>query len=525
VERRGANRPAPLLFFALASGTRLAYFTLVRGRLLSLCFLSLAACSETRGPAGSDVAVFGAAYGQDPIALRVGRGGGRVRAYQYPRLDSLIWTSTQSIGAQARVLAFDPENGLEAYVDRSGVPGWVDLRVGTVKPSRTTKGSIVTSTDAWSIFGVTRDTLIRRSTPSGEWEFLVPEPVRGLFPGGDGGLIVLTSTDATSMLRRLRPPERSIIDSATVPTPDHVVMSPLGDRLYLAFGREVAALNASTFDETARVRFDGAVIALTTTPSGDRVFVATEQSTEIAILDRYSGEQSEAIHLPGRARELRIDPLGRLLLARPDTGDSVWVIDVGTNRRVTTLPTPWRADLPNVAPDGAVATVAGRDVHFTVPGHDRPRIIVRDGAQEIWHFVFWNGFRPRAPGLDLPVVFPVDTLYYAEPVSDSLAPPVLLPVDTTTAGVQQVVPPDTTLRAPPVRTVWSVQLAAVLSEDRAREIARAIRVDGVQPRVIVATVDGTRVYRVVMGPFSSRAEADRVGRESGRDYWVFEGVP
>ena len=46
-----------------------------------------------------------------------------------------------------------------------------------------------------------------------------------------------------------------------------------------------------------------------------------------------------------------------------------------------------------------------------------------------------------------------------------------------------------------------------------------------RPRVVVATVDGTRVYRVVMGPFSSRAEADRIGRQSGRDYWVFEGVP
>jgi cell division septation protein DedD len=76
-----------------------------------------------------------------------------------------------------------------------------------------------------------------------------------------------------------------------------------------------------------------------------------------------------------------------------------------------------------------------------------------------------------------------------------------------------------------VSTVWSVQVAAVLSEERAREIARTIRVDGVQPRVIVSAVDGARVYRVVMGPFPTRAEADRVGRQSGRDYWVFEGVP
>ena len=498
---------------------------LVRGRLLSLSVLALAACSDTRGSAGSDVATFGAAYGQDPIALRVRRGGGPVRAYQYPRLDSLIWTSTQSIGSEARVLGFDPENGLQAYVDRAGVPGWVDLRVGTVKPSRASRINILTSTDGWSIFGVSRDTLIHRSTPSGEWEYKIQEPVRGLFPAADGGLIVLTSNDATSMLRRLRPPERSILDSATVPTPTFTAMSPLGDRLYMAFGSEVAALNTSTFDEVARVRFDGPVVALTTTPSGDRVFVATEASRDISILDRYSGELTEAIRLPGPTKDLRIDPLGRLLLARPDTGDSVWVIDVGTNRRVTTLLTPWRDDLPNVAPDGAVATVVGRDVHFTVPGHDRPRIIVRDGGQEIWHFVFWNGFRPRAPGLDLPVVFPIDTFYYAEPVTDSLATPVPTPVDSIPTRPQQVVPADTTSRTPPVTTVWSVQIAAVLSEDRAREISQSVRVDGVQPRVVVATVDGTRVYRVVMGPFSSRAEADRIGRQSGRDYWVFEGVP
>jgi hypothetical protein len=494
----------------------------VRGRLLSLSILALAACSDSRGSAGESVAAFGAAYGQDPIALRVARGGGPVRAYMYPRLDSLIWSSTQSVGAQTRVLAFDPENGLEAFVDRGGIPGWVDLRVGTVKQSRTSKLAVMASMDAWSIFGVTGDTLIRRSTPSGEWEFAMSRPVRGLFPLPDGGLIALTSDDATSILTRLRPPERTIIDSAVVPAPSHSVISPLGDRLYLAFGRELAALNASTFEETARVRFDAPVIALTTTPSGDRVFVATEGSREIAILDRYSGERSEAVRLPRATKELRIDPLGRLLLARPDTGDSVWVIDVGTNRVVTTLPSVWRLDLPNVGPDGAVATIAGRDVHFTVPGHDKPRMIVRDGTNEIWHFVFWNGFRPRAPGLDLPVVFPVDTLYYAEPI-DSLATPVPTPVESL-ATRPQVVPADTS-RTPPATRVWSVQVAAVLSEDRAREIARTIRVDGAQPRVIVSAVDGARVFRVVMGPFPTREEADRVGRLSGRDYWVFEGVP
>ena len=110
------------------------------------------------------------------------------------------------------------------------------------------------------------------------------EPVRALFPVPDGGLIVLSSTGDRSTLRRLRPPERTIMDSATIATPTFTAMSPLGDRLYLAYGSDVAALNATTFAEVARVRFAGPVTALATTPSGDRVFVATEGS-RTSILD------------------------------------------------------------------------------------------------------------------------------------------------------------------------------------------------------------------------------------------------
>ncbi len=493
----------------------------MRGRLLSISLLlGLAACAD-RGPAGEDVAAFAAAYGQDPIALRVALRGGPVRAYLYPRLDSVIWTSTQSVGAQAQVLAFDPENGLEAYTDRAGVPGWIDLRVGTIRPSRASKLALVTSADAWSIFGVVRDTLIHRSTPSAEWELPVPHRVTRLFPARDGTLMALYADDDRGTILKLRPPERTAVDSATIPLPTHVLMSPLGDRLYLAFGRDVAVLNAATLDEVGRVRFDAPVSSMIATPSGDRVFVVTEGSHDVALLDRYSGERVESIRMPGLPRELRMDAFGRLLLARPDSGDSVWVINVGTNRLVATLPTTWRADLPTVAPEGSVATIPDRDVHFTLPGQAKPRIIVRDGAAETWHFVFWNGFRPRAPGLDQPVVFPVDTMSFASPVRDSTFFPPLRPDTQPTRPAAPVV--DSAVRAVP--TQWTVQLAAVLSEERAREIARAVRVDGAQPRVVASSVDGARVYRVVMGPYSSKLEADRVGKLSGRAYWVFEGVP
>lgn len=497
----------------------------MRGYLFLLSILAVAACAD-RGPAGESDASIVTTYGQDPIALRVARGGGMVRAYQYPRLDSLIWTSTQPIGAQARVLAFDPENGLEAYIDRNGVTGWVDLRVGSVKRGGEDRVVRALSTDAWSIYSVVRDTIVHRSTPSGEWEMRVAGGVHSVFPLKDGNLVLVALQGDEARLMRLRPPESKLSDSALVPAPTLAAMSPLGDRMYLSYGSELVALDARTFNEIARVRFDGDINALVTTPSGDRVFVASEGEPRIAILDRYSGEQTEGIAVPGPVRELRVDPLGRLLLARPDSGDSVWVVSIGTNRLVATLPTTWRDDLPTVAPDGSVATIPERDVHFTRPGQDKPRIIVTAGGGEIWHFVAWNGFRPRAPGLDKPVVFPEDSMVFGSPVPD------LTPVAPSSPGVA---PPATVLPpaveeppAPPATTrrdQFSVQVAALLSEERAREVAREVRVEGLQARVVTSTADGVRIYRVVLGPYATRAEADRAGRLSGKNYWVFEGVP
>jgi cell division protein FtsN len=66
----------------------------------------------------------------------------------------------------------------------------------------------------------------------------------------------------------------------------------------------------------------------------------------------------------------------------------------------------------------------------------------------------------------------------------------------------------------------------LLSEQRARELASQIRVAGQSPRVIASPRDGATVYRVVMGPFPTREEADRAARESKQQsYWIYEGAP
>jgi cell division protein FtsN len=70
-----------------------------------------------------------------------------------------------------------------------------------------------------------------------------------------------------------------------------------------------------------------------------------------------------------------------------------------------------------------------------------------------------------------------------------------------------------------------VQFAAALTEKLAHDVAALIKVDGMTPRISTTTRAGKTMYRVTLGPFQSRAEAERVGKASGQTYWIFEGAP
>jgi DNA-binding beta-propeller fold protein YncE len=81
----------------------------------------------------------------------------------------------------------------------------------------------------------------------------------------------------------------------------------------------------------------GGARAVAFSPSGHRLYVALQRG-DIRVLDRLSGEALETIELPGSARELRMHFYGQWLLARPETGDSVWVVDLTTNQVAGTVP-------------------------------------------------------------------------------------------------------------------------------------------------------------------------------------------
>jgi cell division septation protein DedD len=335
---------------------------------------------------------------------------------------------------------------------------------------------------------------------------------------------VLTDADDATRLLRLRPPNDAIADSATLPRAGPATLAPVGDRAYLVSGMELFGIAPNELERREHYRTESDIVAIAPTPSGDRVFVATQGTAGLHVVDRYAAQMKPSVLLPGAVSDLRMDPLGRYVLAKSETGDSAWIVSISDAAIVGTIATTWREDLPTVVLDGTIATLHGNDLAFVDPRSGKTVRTADGGADHLWFFVRWNGFRPRAQGIDEPVSFSYDRGDTAVPPLDSAA---VLP-----RSAADSLPPPVVVERPaapepvaPRSRGWTVSFAAVLSLERAREIAATISVDGSRPRVVTGETAGTTVYRVVLGPFETREAADRVGRSSRHSYWIFEDVP
>ena len=459
--------------------------------------------------------------GPDALVLRVPREGGLVRVHAYPAVDSVVWTSHQAAPAVDQVLGFDAEGGLASFVDRAGVPGHIDFRLGEVRRAAPrTRLSNATSADGHTIFGVTSDGSVVRYTPTGSWSFKPPRPARAVFPQTDGSLIVLAGAPQEAVLWKVFPPETELLDTAVVPDVRRTLRTQVGDRLYLAVdGGGLAGVRTRNLDVVVRdVPLQGPVEALVATPSGDRVYVLTKDTKGVRVYDRYRERIAATIDLPAQPADLRMDPVGRFLLVRAAEGDSAWVVALADDRLVGRFQTAWRADLPFVGLDGSVVTAVGRDAVIVDASTLSASRRLPGGAGDFWYPFRWAGFRQQEP-LGGPVA------------SDSARrDSTLVQAETAIANAASgVAPPDTGLAGrgwgaqPSVGYI--VSFAALLSEDRARETAERIMVGDERPRVQPTPRNGSTIYRVILGPYATREQAERVGRASGQPYWVYEAQP
>lgn len=499
--------------------------------LLALA-LVLAACSGSeRGddPAASDSPTVMSAGGTDRLLLRFPRAGGPVRAFAYPRVDSLVWTSRAALPSVDRVLGFDSDAGSVAALDTKGVPLRVDLRTGDLARETKAKLSYVASQDGNAIYGVAVDGTIRRLTPEGEWRFKPPSSPRELFPQADGGLLVVADARNGTTVWRMHPPQESLVDTARLPRAQRAIGTPLGDRLYFTVDTGLIGVRARDLAPVPSVRVPQPIRAAVTTPSGDRIYLLTAGSPDLVVVDRYAEEIAARITLPDTSRDLRMDPTGRFVLARAAKKDSAWVVAVATDTLVGRVATAWREDLPLVTPDGSLALLRGADVVLVDAQSLETVRRVAGGGRDLWYFIEWNGFRPRSASLDEPVQFegmdstPPDSGDTLDPFAVTPSPDSLTPrPDSAVAPPRDTTPPP----PPPVTSPgFTVQFAALRNEQAANATASEILADGQRAHVVHTTQGGLDIWRVVLGPYPTREIAEQAARKAGRSYWIYEGRP
>ena len=135
----------------------------------------------------------------------------------------------------------------------------------------------------------------------------------------------------------------------------------LGDLVAVAADSAVILYEPQAKQPVRVLPVSGGARAVVFSPSGHRLYVARGKG-DIQVFDRFGNEALETIGLPGPARDLRSDLYGSWLLARPEKGDSVWVVDATTSRFIGGVAAKWGTDLPAVVGSRTLLVRAGADV-------------------------------------------------------------------------------------------------------------------------------------------------------------------
>lgn len=492
----------------------------------ALAFALLAGCGERVPPENQPLPELTSRGGPEVVVLRVTRDGGFPRAYRWPTIDVPAWTGAERLPPIQRLLAFDDGSGSLTFVAEDARAGRVDLRTGRFTVTEAPL-ALADSHDGTTLVGFTEGGRLWRATPNAEW--MGPATHADTAFALRNGHVVLVGheRDATRLIR-VRPQSDVPYDTLEIPLTTGVVQTLGGDRLFARTAHGAVAVDTRTWTLARAPRLGDEAIAIAPTPSGDRAFILSHDGRTIHVWARFAERWVGEIELGRPATALRMDPMGRFLLARSELGDSASVISVPTLQFVRTLATDWRGDLPTFAADGSLLVLRDDDVHVMDPVTGARKRRVRGAARDIWMFVRWDGFRPRDSSLDLPATFEteiaVDSAADAEKIDSLLAAHAEIVERERLDSIARATARPRATRDTAAQS-FTLSFASLLSESAARALAERIRVDGRPPRIVAGSRDGITIYRVVMGPYPTREAAEAAGQKSGVPFWVFAGLP
>jgi hypothetical protein len=412
--------------------------------------------------------------------LRVAHAGGLAQLYRVPALEPSAWKAEEKLPPTERPVGVDQEQGLVYVLDGKRNLVALDLETrrihtyleGVRHAALGPDGALYTVDSASAVTQLVRQVPVRfRSKLQGD-----PAELHGTMAGTllarIGG-----KRPALELLGSDQPP-------TSVPLPDgHIASSYWGDLVAVAADSAVVIYPLQGKGTPHSFRVSGHARATLFSPSGHRIYVARDRD-DLVVFDRFAGEQLGTIELPGPARDLRGDAYGRWIMVRPIVGDSVWIVDVGTGRYLGSAATEWDNDLPTVAAPATLLTRNGRDVvaHDLAAKGMPESGRVEGGAGDFWMTVAW---RPPQEG---------ETVVAA---------------DSTLTGGR-----DTTGAA----TIF-LQVSSSQNPTWANELSDKLRSAGL-PASVLAPKRSDEAYRVVLGPYPTREQAESTGRKIGMPSFI-----
>ncbi len=418
--------------------------------------------------------------------LRIPRDGGTARLYRVPTLEPSAWKLGDKLPALERTLGVDPEQGFVFLLDKKRNIVALDLETRRLRPSLEQvrqatvgpDGALYAVDTASNVVQVVRRTPVRfRNKLQGS-----PRELHGTM----GGMLVARLAGDDPRLEVLgsdRPP-------ATFPVAEGPqALSFWGDLVAVAADSAVVLYEVEGDSDGDRDRVSipvsGSAKAALFSPSGHRIYVA--RATEgLLVLDRVSGEELLEIDLPGPAVGLSGDRYGQWVLVRPATGDSAWVVDVGKSRHVGTVQVEWDADLPAIVSPNTLLTRRGKDLVALDLGRDgfpvRGRI--EGGAADSWLPLAWHPAQEEN-----------------------------VPMDADSAALAAAA--DSAAKAPSVY----LQVSSSQNPAWAEELSQKLKAAGL-PASVLKPARSDEAYRVVLGPYATREQAEESGRGIGMPSFV-----
>jgi hypothetical protein len=431
------------------------------------------------------------------LALRIAKQGGAVRAYRLPTLTEIPNAIRGRLPAVARVVGLDPESQLLYVTTATSDLLSLDLETGRVDSVAAGIELAVLGPDQ-TLFAVDAMhhvvSIARRVRRS--WPQPLSAAPRELFGATDQRLIAILAGEqgAPTTLRLITVAADQPPATRTLPFAGDVTATRWGDLVAVACDSGVLLVDPLARRDPAFIALADHPRALGFSPSGHRMYVARRTGAGLAVIDRYERAEIDGVALPTPVATVRLDPLGRWLLARPSIGDSVWVVDLPIKTLVGSVATSWDGDLPSMAPDGSLLVGQGNDLVAYRPDSVQETGRVAGGNADLWTFSSGRsrgGYRasyadaqPSAPAQDSATA--------ASPAGAD--GPIYVQVSTSQ------------------NEAWSSEMAQQLS--RAGLTARVLSPKGPD--------DG---FRVVLGPYATREQAEAIGRKLGRPFWIYQPTP